>query len=361
MQRFAFIIHPISARRDVARKYPIAKLFPERMIEAAICRMKPQAVSKIAGIKSLTGAEAEGWFIGCTLTPRQFLQLPEAFVISRIIEAAKIAQELGAGIVGLGAYTSIVGDAGISVAKAVDIAVTTGNTYTVATALEATRKAVALMGLEPGEVTAAIVGATGAIGGTCAKILADEFPRLILIGRDMTRLEQLAEELRPRAKVECSQDINSALQRADVVITVTSSVEAVIHPEALKSGSIVCDVARPRDVSVLVAKNRPDVLVIEGGVVKVPGDVDFRFNFGFPSGTSYACMAETIILALEGRYEPFSLGRTLDAEKVKEISALAKKHGFELAGFRCFEKAVTEEQIAQVRRAAEKARGAGKH
>jgi predicted amino acid dehydrogenase len=288
------------------------------------------------------------------------MNLPEDFVISRIIQAAKVAQDLGAGIVGLGAYTSVVGDAGISVAKAVDIAVTTGNTYTVATALEATCKAVELMGLKPEEITAAVVGATGSIGSTCAKILADEYPRLILIGRDKVRLEQLADELRPRVEVEYSQDINSALGRADVVITVTSSVEAVIHPEALKSGSIVCDVARPRDVSVQVAKTRPDVLVIEGGVVKVPGEVDFRLNFGFPSGTSYACMAETIILALEGRYEPFSLGRTLEVAKVKEISALAKKHGFELAGFRCFEKAVTEEQINQVRLASEKARAAGK-
>jgi len=360
MQRFGFIIHPLSARRDVARKYPIAKFFPESVIESAIRHMKPKAVSKIAGIKSLTGAEAEGWFIGCTLTPRQFLNLPQDFVIHRIIQSAQVAQDLGAGIVGLGAYTSVVGDAGISVAKAVDIAVTTGNTYTVATALEATRKAVELMGLKPGEVTAAVVGATGSIGSTCAKILADEFPRLILIGRDLGRLEQLAEELRPRVEVECSQEINSALRKADVVITVTSSVNAVIHPEALKPGSIVCDVARPRDVSVLVAQTRPDVLVIEGGVVKVPGEVDFRFNFGFPSGTSYACMAETIILALEGRYEPFSLGRTLEVAKVKEISALAKKHGFELAGFRCFEKAVTEEQIAQVRSASEKARATGK-
>ncbi len=140
------------------------------------------------------------------------------------------------------------------------------------------------------------------------------------------------------------------------MITVTSALEAIIHPEALKPGSVVCDVARPRDVSVLVAKTRPDVLVIEGGVISVPGDVEFNLNFGFPPKTAYACMAETMILALEGRYESFSLGRKLEVEKVKEISALAVKHGFTLAGFRCFERAVGDEEIERTRLAAEEAR-----
>lgn len=45
------------------------------------------------------------------------VELPEEFVMDRIIESGKIAQELGAKVVGLGAFTSIVGDAGITVAK----------------------------------------------------------------------------------------------------------------------------------------------------------------------------------------------------------------------------------------------------
>jgi len=356
MERFGFIIHPLSARHDVARKFPLAKLLPERILEAVIKQINPFPVSHIEGIKSLTGAEAEGWFIGCPLTPRQFLGLPEAFVTAKITRAAKVAQEQGAGIVGLGAFTSIVGDAGISVAKGVDIAVTTGNTYTVATALEAAEQAAGLLDIKLSTATAAIVGASGSIGSACARLLARDVPRLILIGRDLKRLEPLAEELRPGREIICSTDTNASLKQADIVITVTSSVESVIKPEALKPGSVICDVARPRDVSPLVAKVRPDVLVIEGGVVSVPGDVNFHFDFGFPPKTSYACMAETMILALEGRYESYSLGRDLEIEKVSEISALAAKHGFKLAGFRCFERAVDENTIAQVRAAAEKAR-----
>ena len=40
---------------------------------------------------------------------------------------------------------------------------------------------------------------------------------------------------------------------------------------------------QPRDISTKVAETRDDVLVIEGGIVEVPGDVNFNFDFGFPS------------------------------------------------------------------------------
>ena len=39
----------------------------------------------------------------------------------------------------------------------------------------------------------------------------------------------------------------------------------------------------------------------------------------------------------------------MNVEQVEEISALAKKHGFKIAGFRSFEKAVTDEHIARIR------------
>ncbi len=129
----------------------------------------------------------------------------------------------------------------------------------------------------------------------------------------------------------------------------TSAIDEVIFPEHLKPGAVVCDVARPRDVSKLVADRRDDVLVIEGGMVEVPGPVDFHFDFGFPPKKSYACMAETMALALEGRYEDYSVGKELSVEQAQEIGAICAKHGFKLSGFRSFERAVTDEQIARVR------------
>ena len=347
LTRFAFVIHPISAR-DVARKYPIARFFPDNWIEAFIKQKQPMILSHITGVRSLTGAETEGWFIGCPLTPRQMVQtLPLDFVYERIADCARLAAKEGAELIGLGAFTSVVGDGGITIAQKSPIAVTTGNSYTVATAIEGTLKASELIGLDPAEGVLAVVGATGSIGKTCAQILGPKFAKTIVVGRDLARTEEVAKGV-PRAEATTSIE---AVREADAVVTVTSSDSAVILPEHLKPGSIVCDVARPRDVSVRVGKERPDVLVIEGGVVSVPGDVDFRFNFGFEPKTAYACMSETMMLALDGRAESFTLGKDVSVEQVEETQRLAAKHGFRLAGFRAFEKKVDDEAISRAREA----------
>jgi len=272
-------------------------------------------------------------------------------VLDKIIKAGRAAEKLGAGIVGLGAFTSVVGDAGVTVARNLDIAVTTGNTYTVAAAIEATRKAAHLMGHDLKRARVAIIGATGFIGKVCARVLARDVNNMTLVARNKSALEALAERILHETglAVGITSQTQKALKTADIVITVTSAVDTIIEPQDLKPGAVVCDVARPRDVSRRVAEERDDVLVIEGGVIEVPGSVEFNFNFGFPPGMAYACMAETMILALEGRFENFSLGREMSAEKVEEISALAAKHGFKLAGFRSFEQAIPEEKIQEIK------------
>ncbi len=100
------------------------------------------------------------------------------------------------------------------------------------------------------------------------------------------------------------------------------------------------------------------MLIVDGGVVEVPGPVDFGFNFGFPPRMAYACMAETMLLALEGKVADFSLGRDIKLEQVEEITRLAEKHQFKLAGFRSFERAVTDEKIAAIRERARAKRAA---
>ncbi len=342
-------------KRDIGRKYPLVKFLPDFLVEEAARRFRPKVMSHITGIRSITGVEAEGWFIGCPLTPRQLLGLPPEEVYNRLVQCGEIAAELGAKIIGLGALTSVAGDGGITVAKRLPIAVTTGNSYTVATAVEGATRGADLMGTPLQECTVAVVGAAGSIGQTCATLLARSAKRMVLIGRDAAKLEPIADALRtlsPSCVVSTTGDVTTGLRDADVIVTVTSAVDAVILPEHLKRGAVVCDVARPRDVSARVSKERDDVLVIEGGVVAVPGEVDFHFRFGFPEHTAYACMSETMMLALDGRYESFTLGKSVSVEQAEETQRLAAKHGFKLAGFRSFEKAVTEEQISRVRKAA---------
>ena len=353
MEKFAFIFHPLTIE-DMEHVSPIMRYLPDSFIEACLKWKKPYVVSHITGLQSRY-AEAEGWFVGCTLTAKQIITLPEEFVVDRIIECGKLAQERGAKIVGLGAFTSIVGDAGITIAQNLDIAVTSGNSYTVATAIQGTEMAAKIMGKSLDTCRAVVVGASGSIGSACVRLLAQKVRHITLVARHREPLEELAQEIirENTCEVAVTNEIKSALLEADIVVAVTSALDFIISPADLKPGAVVCDVARPRNVSREVSLVRNDVLVIEGGVISIPGDVNFNFNFGFPKNTSYACMAETMLLALEGRYENFSLGRSLDVEKVKLISQLAAKHDFKIAGFRNFERAITEEHILEIKRNAE--------
>lgn len=359
MDSFAFIIHPIDPKRDVSRKFPfLGKVLSEKQIDFFSTFFPPVYISEIEGITSqATGKQIKGWFLACPYTPRRMMQLPERTVYRKIIQTGRMAETLGANILGLGAFTSVVGDAGVTIADHLDIPVTTGDSYTVMMAVQAIREAAQVMDIKLADATVAVVGATGSIGRVCSELLAGEAARTLLIARDEEKLRVLRDRLQVHARSELVISTKmDVLKEAQLILTVTSAVHDVIRPEHLLPGSVVCDVARPRDVSAMVAAKRDDILVIDGGMVDVPGSVNFHFNFGFPEGKAYACMAETIALALEGRFEDYTVGKEITLERVREVTRIAERHGFRLSGFRSFEREVTEEQIETVRRNAHKRR-----
>ncbi len=353
MDAFAFIIHPINPKRDIARKYPLlGKVLPERAMHFLSRFWPPVYISHVTGARSAaTGKEIEGWLIAVPYTAPRMLSLPPQEVYRKIIAAGHLAEELGAKILGLGAYTSVVGDGGVTVAEALDIAVTSGDSYTAALSVHATKQAARQMGVKMARSTAAVVGATGAIGGVAAQQLAPDVRRMILVGRKRERLQTVADRVQARAantEILISTDIEEILV-ADVVMTVTSAGGNLIRPAHLKRGAVVCDVSRPRDVARQVAMARKDVLVIDGGLVRVPGSVDFGFNYGPPPDLTFGCVAETMTLAFEGRFEDYTLGKDLALEKVRAIDRLATRHGFELTALRSFEHKLDEQMVKQIK------------
>jgi hypothetical protein len=71
---------------------------------------------------------------------------------------------------------------------------------------------------------------------------------------------------------------------------------------------------------------------------------------------AYACLAETIVLALEGRFENFTVGRSIEWEKVREIYRLGIKHGMKLAAISGVNGPFSAADIRQVRKLALAAR-----
>jgi predicted amino acid dehydrogenase len=358
MDNFAFILHPLDAKQDVSRRYPfLARILPSPLIHFLTRLWPPLLLSHVTGLRSQsTGAEIEGWLLACPLTASQMLRLPPQVVYDKIVQTGRLAQKQGARILGLGAYTSVVGDGGVTIAQRLTMPVTTGNSLTVALAISALRRAVEsrtrpapVQGPGPGPPTgpsdsglametavAAVVGASGSIAMACAEMLAPLVGGLILVGRreiHLSRARAHVEAAGAAGKVRVSTRLED-IREADLVLSATSAAQPLIESRHLKKNAIVCDVALPPDVSPAVRRERKDVTVIDGGIVDVPGHVDFGFDFGLPAGQVYACMAEVMVLVLEGRYESFSLGQRVETEKVREIAQLAHKHGFRLVAQR---------------------------
>ncbi len=341
--RFGFLVHPLHPK-ETARKYPWTVHLPDFVIEGFLRQLSPKLMGRTSVIQGAGGAETSGVFVGIPLTPAMFRKASQKWVEDTLVNAVEIAREEGCEVVGLGAFSAVWKDGGETLARRTGMAITTGNSYTVAAALEGAITSAQRVGIEPGSATLAVLGGGGSIGRACAIALAPQFRRTIVIGRDPERTRAAADA----AGADPSFDAADVAQ-ADVVVAVTSAEAPIIHPEMMRPGSVIVDVSRPRNVSPLLAEQRPDVLVIEGGVIEVPNRADFGLEFGFPPGTAYACMAETMLLALEGRAESYTLGKSVSPEQISETSAWAAKHGFRLAGCRAFERPVPEAAFERVR------------
>jgi predicted amino acid dehydrogenase len=343
--RFAFVIHPLSQQylRNVEPLRTVSRVAPQpvmSLVEKVVAYSPPFTYSHVTGITSPTGAEAEGWLITVGGTPREMMAHDPEFTYRRLLAAAETARKLGAQVMGLGAFTKVVGDAGVTVARQAPLPVTTGNSYSASAALWAAHEALLRLGLVEVDADgvlrgdAMVVGATGAIGSVCARLLAVAGARLWLVSPESAKLlalKELIEREHPEAEVHVATTPDGALPGMDLVVTATSGAgKRVLDISAVKPGCVITDVARPLDLSAEDVAKRPDVLVIESGEIELPGDVRMR-DIGLPDGVAYACLAETVVLALEGRYETFTVGRNIEWEKVKEIYRLGLKHGMRLA------------------------------
>ena len=86
-------------------------------LEKVMAYAPPFVYSRVSGIRSPTGAEAEGWLISVGGTPKEMLARSPEFTYRRLLAAADMAEKMGAQIMGLGAFTKVVGDAGVTVAR----------------------------------------------------------------------------------------------------------------------------------------------------------------------------------------------------------------------------------------------------
>jgi predicted amino acid dehydrogenase len=354
--KFCFVIHPLHFKhmQRIPSVRMMSKVLPERTIENIAAQMKPFPVGRLKNVTSASGAQAEGLIYAVPMTSKAIMRHPPEFLYRKLVQVAEDAGGKGCKVMGLGAYTSVVGDAGVTVSQQSPIGVTSGNSFTVAATLKTLRVAAERSGIDFAGAGALVIGATGSIGSICARLLACDVQELYLVSPRPERLLALAAQIAdecPRIKghLHLSRIASDFLPKANIIVSTTSAVDPIIDVSNLRPGAVVCDVARPPDIKEEAAASRDDILVIESGEIQLPEGAELTVDIGLPKGTIYACLAETLLLALEQRGGHYTLGREIDPRRVQEIAAIGEKHGLDLAAIRSFGKEVPPEHFERLR------------
>ncbi|MES2677410.1 MAG: aminotransferase class III-fold pyridoxal phosphate-dependent enzyme [Pseudomonadota bacterium] len=392
---FAFIVHPLDRNSFKEFDESLCNFSDKalrKMEEKLSYNFDPFYVSSVV-IESPTKQKAYGDFYMIPHSAEQLVSMDKEYVNELIGKTIDMAKQSGATIVGLGGYTSIVTLGGTTMVDR-GVNITTGNTYTMLSVCEAIHNLSSQLDIDIAKLHVAIIGAVGSIGSAVVKSLLPKIQNMTLIGnpssKDINTIrfaktlkesilylenleidsiapnslgEVLLKEYRAKKynineytadivnrknesfKINFSSNYNNSIKEADIVVIATNNASKFVDPQYLKKGAIVFDLSRPANVMNQVTKLRDDILVIDGGIIEAPGKPLLGGKYGISENLCYACMAETMMLSLDGINKNFSLGFNIKDDEILTISALAKKHNFKLASYSSFDRPIPEDKI----------------
>lgn len=352
---------------------------------------EPAAVYHIPAIYSKAGGYVEGWLVCNLLTPQMMMRLSRAERDQVAQSFVNLSKSLNADVIGLGGYSAVITKAGETIADC-GLRVTSGNSLTAMISVESLKATLNTLGRRLGELSIGVVGASGSVGYLVSKSLAVHCETLTLFGNPknagaLDTLKSIAGELYqdllthqqihtgkiverlnaivssesvPSALLEersrdtwialydwieqranaiglgigpirITVDLEQYLPQMNAVVSATSQGHSFIDPALLAADAVVCDSARPADVVARVSSGRDDVLVYEGGLVRFPEAIRFGVSnqANQPAGLGFACLVETIVLAMSQVDRNYSIGRRINISEAEEVYEFALNHGFE--------------------------------
>jgi predicted amino acid dehydrogenase len=343
MTSFSFLIHfRGSFREDIQFLWRPLGWFSESFYEGLFKRFGNRSYrwSTVRLQQNLQKTEDIGTLEAVPMTAAMMMNMKrEDFMTKMNLYLDKLVAK-GVKVVGLGALTAPLTTGGLALAQRTDICLTNGNAFTAVMMAQAVEKIIQETGLQHPKV--AIVGATGSVGSCLTQLLArnNTVQDFLLVSQTLRKLERLAasiQKLNVQLQTEISTDLMT-LTQADLVVVLTASNETLILPKHLKINAILLDGTQPRNTAPDILTQRPDVTLIDGGLVTIQNMSLSMGSLALRDGEYYACFSETVLLALEGREKHFCLGNAT-LEQAEEIAQLAFKYrhmGFELAPFSAF-------------------------
>jgi fatty aldehyde-generating acyl-ACP reductase len=289
-------------------------------------------------VKSSTGKEINGVYIETFIDPDKLDNQNIRINLQKVTKAIAHAKKMGAGVVALGGFTSIILEGNIKEFTPGGSVFTTGNTLTAAYIVKGIEKVAAQQGINLLKSDVLIIGATGDIGMACTHYFKHAVKRLLLCARNNQRLQALAQQLHnENVQVNYAVDLQELISEADVIISVASS--SGINLDNCKKNVLVCDAGYPKNLETKL-KSKEEIYLFHGGMGQVNGGYHFYPDY---SASLYrlaaphiihGCILEAMVLAFENRFEDFSSGKgNITTKKIEEIYGLSVKHGIDISPF----------------------------
>lgn len=332
--------------REIIKEYlPNSENLSSQELEDVLMGIKPYIASSFEG-KTVKGIPVYGKFALIPLLPeyitRQINPIPQSVFRSKARQGLRALEEAGVEFGGLGSFVGAGFTGNGQAVDDVDLPKTTGNALTAWASIEATVKVLKRIGRDLSRGTFVVLGATGSVGAAISHHLAQRISgsaKLVLVARTDNRLKTLCADI-SNPRVAYSTDIQQWVSQADVLIVTTAAHNCIVHRDMPKPGCVIIDDTKPWNCDLRLGERR-DILHIDAGLIAVPG-IKFGISLDCPDGTTYACLAETIIHWIRGSKKSYFLGR-VPPEQIPIMRKWAKKYGFPLAPFHSFSQLIPQD------------------
>jgi len=319
--RFVFLVHPFTdpVRRIAALRSARPALGLRRRREPVLDDARP--ICRL--VLELPDRLVEGVIVTVPILPHDLLDDQEAALA---MMRAAVARAGGAvDVVGLGSLLAVVAGRGTALQRQLWQPVTTGAAASAWAAAENAKAAAQGLGRWPGGPIA-VLGHRGTVGSAVIELLR-------LDGAERIHVTARAGQARRARKqgLEPFEDHADTVRGCPVIVG-ASTTGGILDPGAVERGAVLVDVAIPRTLSGLP---RRGTRVLAGEAVVPPPSYRkgrwgslYHLLAGYGPEHLFACLAEPMIMAAEGRTRPFAQGRRVAIEDLRDIRRLAPALGF---------------------------------
>jgi len=335
MNKFAFIVHPIEIQ-DFYGKFPMLKRVPRMLAHQIMDVLPPFKLTTMVG-KKANEVEIEGYLIGVPIGYSNLLEKTGERTGRRIIRACRLAEKLGAKLIGIGSYLSDIVGMDSDMMGEIKTPITTGKHLGILALIEAAKTAAEWKGRKFKESDIIVLGIEHPLGSVLSRKIAREAKYLTLISRERNSLEVLSKTILEESgtAVHVSHKVQSSIERGEVIF-ILDWKDGGVDWTKLRKNAILCDLSRFRKASLEIKSLREDILCLDDGFIKLPWTIETQaeYNVEISKNTCSSALAETILLSLESHLDSISLrdGPTMDS--IHQMHQWAENYSYQLAGIR---------------------------